>query len=175
MLLIVAPCSAFGADLPSLMEPLRLVRYRPGTMPADFGGPTLDTRPVSLAGLRGKVVLVNFWATWCVECRPELPVLERLHRELGARGFAVVGVSARERRETIAHYVREIGLSFPVVLDPEGAIAAQYGVIGLPATFLIGRDGRAVAFAIGPREWGGGHARALLAALLTEPAPPWSR
>jgi len=175
VLLIVAPCSVLGSDLPSLMEQLRLVRYRSGTKPADFRGPTLDTRPVSLAALRGKVVLVNFWATWCVECRPELPVLERLHRELGSRGLAVVGVNARERRETIAHYVREIGLSFPVVLDPDGAIAAQYGVIGLPATFLIDRDGRAVAFAIGPREWGGGHARALLAALLTEPRPPWSR
>lgn len=100
-----------------------------------------------------------------------MPVLERLHRELAPQGFAIVGVNAREKKEAVSRYVKERDLTFPVVLDPGGKISALYGVVGLPATFLVGRDGRAVAFAIGPREWGSAPARALLNALLAEPAP----
>jgi thiol-disulfide isomerase/thioredoxin len=154
-----------------LLKPLDLVRYRSGTTPADLRGTTVDARPASLSALRGKVVLVNFWASWCLDCRLEMPVLERLHRELGPQDLAVDGVNVRESGETISRYASELGLSFPLVLDPHGAIAAQYGMIGLPATFLVGRDGRAVVFAIGAREWDGASARALLGTLLAEPAP----
>jgi thiol-disulfide isomerase/thioredoxin len=125
-----------------------------------------------MADFRGKVVLVNFWASWCAECRPEMPVLERLHRELGRRGLAVVGINAREDAAKVRWYATQLGLTFPLVLDVEGRINTQYGVIGLPTTFLIGRDGRAVAFAVGAREWGGAPARALIEALLAEPPPP---
>ncbi len=114
---------------------------------------------------------MNFWATWCPECRQEMPVLERLHRELVPQGLGIVGVNARKKKKAVSRYVKELGLTFPVMLDPDGKISALYGVVGLPATFLVGRDGRAVAFAIGPREWGSAPARALLDALLAEPAP----
>ena len=124
-----------------------------------------------MTNLRGKVVLVNFWASWCLECRPEMPVLERLHREFGPRGLAVVGINAREETETVARYARALGLTFPLVLDRDGNMNRSYGVLGLPTTFIIGRDGRAVAFAVGAREWAGPPARALIEALLAEPAP----
>jgi putative ABC transport system substrate-binding protein len=100
-----------------------------------------------------------------------MPGLERLHRELGAYGLAVLGVNARENKDTVARYGKELGLTFPLVLDPDGKIGASYGAAGLPATFLVGRDGRAIGFAIGSREWGGVRARALINALLAEPAP----
>jgi peroxiredoxin len=172
-LLIVAPGSPARAEssVPSLLKPLQLVGYPSPTAIPDFGGATIDARKISLTDLRGKVVLVNFWASWCLECRPEMLALERLHRELARQGLAIVGVNAREKTDTVRRYARESSLTFPLVLDPDGTITARYGVLGLPATFLGGRDGRAVAFAIGPREWGGAPARALFDALLAEAVP----
>ena len=155
----------------SLLKPLDLVGYASRTTPPHFSGRTIDTRQVSLADLRGKVVLLNFWASWCLECRPEMPVLERLHRELGQQGLAVIGINAREERGAVRRYANELGLTFPVVLDPDGKINAQYGVVGLPTTFIVGRDGRAVALAVGPREWAGAAGRALIHALLVEAGP----
>jgi len=172
-LLIVAPSSPAGAEssVPSLLKPLQLVGYPSRSVPPDLSGETIDARKVSPADLRGKVVLVNFWASWCLECRPEMLVLERLHRELSSKGLAIVGVNDRERTDTVRRYAREAGLTFPLVLDPGGTINARYGVVGVPTTFLVGRDGRAVAFAVGSREWAGAPARALFDALLAEAAP----
>jgi thiol-disulfide isomerase/thioredoxin len=124
-----------------------------------------------LTGLRGRVVIVNFWASWCLECRPEMSVFEKLHRELTPRGLAVIGINAREDKETVGRYATELGLTFPLVLDAGGKNSDLYGVIGIPTTFLVGRDGRAVAFGVGPRDWSGPAGRALIEALLAEPAP----
>jgi thiol-disulfide isomerase/thioredoxin len=128
---------------------------------------------VSLAGLRGHVVLLNFWATWCLDCRQEMPALETLHRRFRARGLAVVGVNAREGLTVVQGYARELGLTFPLVLDADGAVMIRYGVIGLPTTFLIGRNGRAVALAVGVREWASAAAVEIVETLLaTTPGEP---
>jgi len=154
-----------------LLKRLDLATHRAGTHPPNFTGRTTDARPLSLSELRGKVVVVNFWASWCLECRPEMPVLESLHRELASRGLAIVGVNAREDAGAVTRYAEQLGLTFPLVLDPTGKINDLYGVIGLPTTFVVARDGRAVTFAVGPRAWGSPPARALLEALLAEPLP----
>ena len=174
VLIVVALWSSAHADEPSvtaLLKRLDLVEYRAGTKPPNFTGPVLHSRPLSLTDLRGKVVIVNFWASWCLECRPEMPVLESLHRQLAARGLAIVGINAREDRRAVARYAEELRLTFPLVLDPAGEVNALYGVIGLPTTFVVGRDGRAVAFGVGARDWQSPPARSLLEALLAEPAP----
>jgi len=158
-----------GSDLAALLETLKLGTYAPSDGPPAFTAQTLAGESVSLTGLRGRVVLLNFWATWCLECRPEMPVLERLHRELASQGLAVLGINVREEPRVIRRYAVELGLTFPLVLDPEGRIQRGYGVVGLPTTFLIGRDGRPVARAIGAREWGSAPARAVIQALLVEP------
>jgi thiol-disulfide isomerase/thioredoxin len=174
ILLILAQGSLANAGeerLAPLVRALELRAYPSVTVPPNFSGNTVDARDVSLAKLRGKVLIVNFWASWCAECRPEMPVLERLHREHAARGLAVIGVNAREDTGTVRRYARALDLTFPLVLDPRGAINTLYGVVGLPTTFLIGRDGRAVAFGVGPREWGSPSALTLIERLLNEPAP----
>jgi peroxiredoxin len=173
-LLVVAMWSSASADPPAvtaLLKPLDLVGYRSGTKPPHFSGHTLDARQLSLTDLHGKVIVVNFWASWCAECRPEMPMLEGLHRQFASRGLAIIGINAREDKQAIERYATELGLTFPLVLDPGGKNNHLYGVIGLPTTFVIGRDGRAVAFGVGPRDWGSPPARALIEALLTEPAP----
>ena len=161
---------ASWAQVADLLHELNLTTYSRPTMPPDFNGRTADGSDLSLASLKGKVVLLNFWATWCLECRPEMPAFERLHREFSAQGLAVVGINAREETSTIREYAKELGLTFPLISDPTGKINSAYGVIGLPTTFLIGRSGRAVALAVGPREWSAKPARALIQALLAEPA-----
>lgn len=172
-LLVLAAWSAAGAEsstVTPLLQQLDLVAYRSGTMPPAFSAHTVDAQEFSLVALHGRVVLLNFWASWCAECRPEMPVLERLHRRFGSRGLAVVGINAREAPATARRYAKDLSLSFPLVLDQEGKINGLYGVVGLPSTFLIGRDGRAVAFAVGPRDWEGAPARAIIEAMLAEPA-----
>jgi cytochrome c biogenesis protein CcmG, thiol:disulfide interchange protein DsbE len=173
-LLALAAYGTTSAEQPAiapLLKPLNLTAYPKGAIPPDFTARAMDDRELSLANLRGKVVIVNFWASWCLECRPEMPVLERLHRDLGARGLAVIGINAREAPATARRYAGDLGLSFLLVLDLDGKINALYGVIGLPTTFLIGRDGRAVALAVGPRDWESPQARAVIEAMLAEPAP----
>jgi peroxiredoxin len=167
---ILGAPAASRAEVTELLKKLNLTTYSRSAIPPDFNGRTTDDRIMSLASMRGKVVLLNFWATWCLECRPEMPMFERLHREFSVQGLAVVGINAREETTTIREYAKELGLTFPLISDPTGKINSAYGVIGLPTTFLIGRSGRAVALAIGPREWGAKPARALIQALLAEPA-----
>lgn len=174
-LLMMAAWSSASAEpqpVTTLLKSLDLVGYRAGTKPPPVSGTTLDARPLSLTDLRGKVVLVNFWASWCLDCRPEMPVLDGLQREFASRGLAIVGINLREDKPTVERYARELGLTFPLVLDQDGKTNRLYGVIGLPTTFVIGRDGRAVAFGVGPRDWASRPARALIEALLAEPALP---
>ena len=170
--MILGPSEATRTDVTELLEGLKLSGYRPGTKPPEFKGVTTDSRTISLDSLRGKVVLLNFWATWCLECRPEMPMFERLHRQFTKQGLSVVGINAREGTEAIHAYAKELRLTFPLVLDPKGEINAAYGVIGLPATFLIGRNGRAVARTVGPRDWESVPAKAIIQALLSEAVSP---
>ena len=166
---ILGAAEAGWTELADLLGKLGLSAYSRGTKPPEFIGRTTDSRTVSLASLQGKVVLLNFWATWCLECRPEMPLFERLHRDFAAQGLSVIGINAREGTAAIRQYSKELGLTFPLVLDSSGEINAAYGVIGLPTTFLIGRDGRAVALAVGPREWASAPVRALIQTLLADP------
>jgi cytochrome c biogenesis protein CcmG, thiol:disulfide interchange protein DsbE len=151
-----------------VLQALSLGGYPADTRPPGFSAATVDGPALSLESLRSRVVLLNVWATWCLECRAELPVLEALHRDYATRGLTVLALNFGEEPGTVRQYARELGLTMPLLLDPTGAVRKSYGVIGLPTSFLIGRDGRAVARAIGPREWGSAEARALIESLLME-------
>lgn len=153
-----------------LLGPLQLSSYTSRVWPPPFKGYTTHGHNVSLTDLHGRVVLATFWASWCAECRPEMPLFERLHQDYAERGLTVVGINLRESARTIEGYAKKLALTFPLLLDPDGKITASYGVIGLPTTFLIGRDGRPVALAVGPRAWNSASARVLIQALLAEPA-----
>jgi peroxiredoxin len=171
----LAMSTAARADVSSLLAALDLGGYSPGERPPDFVGHTAHGSRVSLAALRGKVVILTFWATWCPPCRPELAMLEGLQRELGAQELAVVAVNTREASPLVREYVETLGLTYSVLVDPRGELQNAYGVLGLPTTFVIARDGRAVARAIGPRDWAGARSRELLQALLREAASPATR
>lgn len=168
LVIFSSPSVASQPTLTELLRALHLSSY-PATMrPPEFSGQSPEGKMVSLAGLRGKVVLLNFWAAWCPDCRPEMPLFEQLHRDFATKGLTVLGINVREGADTVQSYAKELGLTFPLVLDPRGKITSAYGVIGIPSTFLIGRDGRPVALAVGPRDWASAPARAIIKMLLAE-------
>jgi peroxiredoxin len=136
---------------------------------SDIELPDLAGRPVRLRDYRGRVVLLNFWATWCVPCREEMPALEVLAQELGPRGLAVVGVNFKEPRSKVEAFVQEIGLRFPMLLDSEGRVGQTYPVFALPVTFVVDRRGMLVGTVLGIRDWTGPDARAYLGRLLAAP------
>jgi peroxiredoxin len=122
---------------------------------ADFDLESLDGGRVSLASLRGKVVFLNFWATWCAPCRDEMPSMQSLHDEFNGRGdFVMLAVSQDERgRDAVKPFIEKNGFRFQVLLDPEGRLADSYGLRGVPETFIIDRAGRIVARHMGAYDW----------------------
>ena len=120
----------------------------------DFTLSTLSGASLSLAALRGKVVLLNFWATWCVPCRKEMPAIEALYQRYKDRGLEVLAVSLDKGSTSVVEaFVKEVGVTYRVALDPSWATARTYGVRGLPTTFLIDRTGNVVLRELGERDW----------------------
>ena len=121
---------------------------------ADFALPDMAGRTHTLSELRGKVVFLNLWATWCPPCLAEMPSIEALHRRFRNRDLVVLAVSEdAEGSAAVKPFVDQLGLTFPILLDPEGSLSPRYGVTGFPETFVIGRDGRVIEHFIGPTDW----------------------
>ncbi len=116
----------------------------------DFSAARIDGEgELALSSLRGKVVLLNFWASWCIPCKDEAPVLERTWQDNRDEGLVVLGVDWHDFRTDARRFMRRFGLTFPVVDDGSGAIGDQYGVRGVPETFVVDRRGRVVEAIIG--------------------------
>jgi thiol-disulfide isomerase/thioredoxin len=147
-------------------RPFDVIRARTAEPAPAFELTDLGGRVVRLDDFRGRVVVLNFWATWCAPCRDEMPELERVGRELGGRGLVVVAVNLKEAHEKVEPFAAELGLSFPVLLDPTGEVGERYRVQALPSTYFVGRDGALAGFALGYRDWESPGARAYLAGLL---------
>ncbi|MEX2283114.1 MAG: TlpA disulfide reductase family protein [Gemmatimonadota bacterium] len=117
-----------------------------------YSAPALNGESVSLAGLRGQVVLLNVWATWCIPCRKELPELQQLHQQLASRGLHVVGVSVDDGSadRAVDQFVREFGLTYTILRDPAEKVSHTFAIPGVPASFLIDRNGKVVWRHLGP-------------------------
>jgi peroxiredoxin len=128
---------------------------RAGHPAPDFALPQLEGTDVSLATMHGKVVLLNFWATWCGACRSEMPSLEKLYRNFHSyRDFAVLTVNIDQRgKPAVAQFITTSRYDFPVLLDASNATSIAYGVSGIPSTFVIGRDGQIIWNCVGALDW----------------------
>ncbi|MFC0199793.1 TlpA disulfide reductase family protein [Paracoccus rhizosphaerae] len=122
----------------------------------------------TLADWKGKVVLLNFWATWCAPCREEMPALDRLQSQMGGDDFEVVTIATgRNAPERIDDFFEEVSVeNLPVLLDPRQQVARDMGVVGLPVTVLIDRDGKEVARYLGDAEWDSDAAKTLITQLM---------
>lgn len=103
--------------------------------------PDLQGQEIKLADLRGKVVLLNFWATWCKPCKEEMPAMQASYDKLRGQGLVVLAVNELEDTERVIEHVRKHGHTFPVVMDHDNHVANRYGVVGLPASFIVDRQG----------------------------------
>jgi len=146
------PLAAHAADLPPLSHSLTLQAPKPAP-PLKLKD--LDGRTHDLARLRGRVVLINFWATWCPPCRREMPSMERLSQALEGEAFVALAVNVGEDAGTIGAFTSQLDTepTFPILLDTRSLTLQAWKVAGLPTTFLVDSQGRIIASAIGGREF----------------------
>ncbi len=142
VLTAVVAAPAFGRDP---FTDLDLIRPRQPTLAPDFIVPRLGSGTLSLKEAHGRLVFLNFWATWCPPCKEEMPSMERLYRRHKAQGFTIVAISIDSgSAESVAAFMKRLGLTFPIGLDPKLEVANRYTVRALPSTFLIDRNGNTV-------------------------------
>jgi cytochrome c biogenesis protein CcmG/thiol:disulfide interchange protein DsbE len=129
--------SAVGAPLSSSPSP------REGFLAPDFTLDTLDGKKVTLSELRGKIVIINLWATWCPPCRAEMPALENAYEQYRDSGVVILGlnVTNQDSEKDIPPFVKEFGLTFPILLDRDGSVSTLYQLRGLPTTYFVNREG----------------------------------
>ncbi|MCF7927579.1 MAG: TlpA family protein disulfide reductase [Spirochaetales bacterium] len=113
----------------------------------------LDGGQISLSSFRGKVLFLNFWATWCPPCRKEMPSMERLYQTLKGEEFEILAVDLREKPEDVKSFVSDGGYTYPIGIDSKGSVGGMYGVRSIPTSYLIGPNGYVIAGTVGGREW----------------------
>jgi len=127
---------------------------------------TLEGKKISLKDFRGKVVLLNFWASWCLPCREEMPAMEKLYQEYKDKNFAILAVAVKDSKQETSKFVRELKLTYPIALDLDAKVGQEYGAWGLPVSYLIGPKGEGLARGWGPANWYDSSARKLIKDLL---------
>jgi len=123
----------------------------------DFTTKDFNGKKVSLYSLKGKLVFLNLWATWCPPCQKEMPSIERLYKKMDSKKFAILAVATptppRETKEKIISFIKKNGYTFPVIIDEKGTVYGKYGSGSIPTTWIIAPDGTIVARLVGSREW----------------------
>lgn len=136
---------------------------------AAASGPALASEPLDLSAYRGKVVLLDFWASWCEPCRRSFPWLNEMSAKYGDRGLVVIGINVDRTQADAARFLRDVPASFPIIYDPSGKLATQYDVPGMPSSFVVGPDGAIAARHIGFRDNSRADREAQLLQLLSGP------
>lgn len=145
---------AIGFVLGATLLASNLVSAEERTTAPGFTLQNLTAAEVSLSDYRGKVVLLNFWATWCMPCRQEMPGMESLWKKYQHRGLVIIAVSTEEGSPArVQSFVKRLKLSFPIALDPDATVSDLYQVSGLPVSFLIDQQGRIAAKITGSEDW----------------------
>ncbi len=159
----------FFASLCLALAVPALAQFQKTPWPPSQATPALDWQDLqgqrwSGERLKGRAVVLNFWATWCPPCKEELPSLQTLH-EIGGGDPVVIGINVRETASQVRRYLAATGLSFPVVLDPQAELAKRFGVTAFPTTLLIAPDGQVRWRVVGEVDWSGPQAAGWIASL----------
>ncbi len=173
MAFVRAPASRAAATLmlglaPWLASANAPIKPWTGGATPPFELAALDGRKVDLASMRGRVVLINYWATWCEPCREEMPAIDRLRTKMKGRPFEVLAVNYGESEERVSAFVTKLNLSMPILLDPYKSSVEDWKVRGLPMTFLVDARGRVRYWSFGERDWSVGEALKLVQKMVAE-------
>ena len=153
-------------------NPLMLDAPKIAVQALDFTAVNLSGKTIKLTDYRGSVVVLNFWATWCVPCLEEMPALDRLNKTLSGRKFRVLAVDLQEPTEKVQEFAKTHRFSFDLLLDTAGEISSHYGVTRIPVTYVLDQRGVIISRAIGPRAWDSPDGLAYFQDLIRSPAQP---
>lgn len=165
LITVIVLCAAFFSCFPLRAEAqapseaerafleakIRLLKERQD--PIEFTLPLLSGGRAALSSFRGKVVLLNFWATWCPPCRSEMPSMEVLYKRLNSKGLEILAVDSGEDAATVQQFIRENSHTFPVLLDSDNKVSSQYGIRAIPTTYIIDREGKIIGVVRGAIKW----------------------
>ncbi len=149
----VAKSESASNQLARLMADTGVVEHIPATDSLDVRLQNTAGRYVSLNDYRGRIVFLNFWTTWCPSCRTEMPSMERLHRKLFGKNFAVVTVNIKESAFQVKNFFEEYELTFTALLDITGEVSTGVGIRAIPTTFILDKSGKIIGRITGPRDW----------------------
>ncbi len=140
--------------LAEVMDAMGLQRVQGNPSLLDFTATTLEGKTVKLSDYKGKVVFLNFWATWCPPCRAEMPTIEKLWKKLSSnKDFVWLAVDAQEKPDVVKAFIQKTGYTFPILLDTTGQGDAEYGVQAIPTTYVIDKTGHVLGGRAGGKEW----------------------
>jgi len=166
LLLLAAMLWAYSAQADAFTD-FGVIKPEVRMQAPDFSLPDMDGKQRTMASLQGKVVILHFWASWCVPCRKEMPTLHHLHNSFEGKNIELVCVSTDTgSKKKIEAFMNDINLHFNTLLDPAGDVREKYAVRALPTTYLIASDGKISGRIIGERDWK--KAGPMLASLLAE-------
>jgi thiol-disulfide isomerase/thioredoxin len=129
--------------------------FREGVHSIDFTVQNLEGRKKSLTDYRGKIVFLNFWATWCPPCRAEMPSMQTLYTKMKGKDFDIVAVNVQENADAVHTFMKSENttFTFPILLDATGRVASTYSVRGIPTTYVIAKDGTMLGMVVGGKDW----------------------
>ena len=162
----VKPRAGRVLPLDAAYKALDLIRPSRQKLAEDFTLATPQGKKVKLSDYRGKLVFINFWATWCPPCREEMPAMQRLYEQQKDNGLVILAVSVDADPAVVPPFVKTHHFTFPVLVDPKMETANTYGVRALPSSFIIDRQGNMAALALGPRTWDNDAAHSLFEGLV---------
>lgn len=145
---------------------LFIVKFEKREQAPHFTLKDLNGEEVKLEDHRGKVIFLNFWATWCMPCRLEIESMKKLYTEFKDRGFIILAVNIKESTKKVKAFQKEFKMNFPILLDSDGKVFSRYGVRLVPMTYLIDREGYMIGSALGTRNWSSEEAFELINYLL---------
>ncbi len=157
---------SFASENP--WKEMRIIRRAERAVAKEFTLPTPKGNKISVTDLRGKVILLNFWATWCGPCRTEMPSIERLYKKFKDKGLRVLAVDIMETADKVRGFMEEMELTFPTVNDGDRKVTDLYRVHAIPTTHLIDKTGKIAGTAFGAREWDSDAAFEIIEQLLGE-------
>ena len=159
-------------ELERLFGKMGILKMPHATSPLEIQLNDLFGNTMRLSDFRGKIVFLNFWATWCPTCVVEMPSMEKLHKQFKDQDFAMIAVNLKESQTQVKSFFEKLQLSFTALLDSSGEVAAGLAVNALPTTYFLDKEGRIIGLALGPREWDNQESIALFEFLINRSAAP---